>query len=280
MSEIERFKEEILKNYPRLTPDSPFRFECHHGLACFNACCGDVNIFLTPYDIIRLKQALGISSSEFLAKFTLAPFDKKLRYPIRLLKMNDDQKKTCPFVSEQGCTVYGDRPWACRMFPLGLASPSEEDKSVEDEFYFLLQESICQGFGGKREWTVGDWLKDQGITEYTKVGDLFKEITLHPFFREGKELKPQAMEMFHMVCYDIDKFRGFVFESSFLEKFEVAEDVRQAIKEDDVELLKFGFLWLRFALFGERTMILKEGVEQTVKRKMQDKVDQAKATGK
>ena len=60
MKEIEKLKETILKDYPRLTRDSEFSFACHPGVPCFNACCGDVNIFLTPYDIIRLKQKLGI----------------------------------------------------------------------------------------------------------------------------------------------------------------------------------------------------------------------------
>ena len=60
MRDIEKFKEEILKEYPRLSEDSSFTFACHPGVPCFNDCCGDVNIFLTPYDILRLKQALNM----------------------------------------------------------------------------------------------------------------------------------------------------------------------------------------------------------------------------
>jgi Fe-S-cluster containining protein len=264
LKEIEQFKEEILKNYPRLNRDSVFRFECHQGLSCFNACCGDVNIFLTPYDIIRLKNNLGISSSEFLSKYTISPFDKNLKYPIVLLRMKEDERKSCFFVGEEGCQVYPDRPWSCRMYPLGLASPSEDRSQAagetDEEFYFLLEESICKGFGEKKEWTISEWLKDQGITEYDDVGRSFKEITLHHFFREGNELSPQKMEMFFTVCYDIDKFRDFVFRSSFLDKFQVDNDTRNRIEKDDVELLKFGFKWLRFALFGEGTMQIKTDV--------------------
>ena len=124
--EIEKLKETILKEYPRLNLDSQFRFKCHKDVPCFNSCCGDVNIFLTPYDIIRLKNRLGITSGEFLAKYTISPFDENTKYPVILLKMEDNERKSCPFVSEAGCTVYEDRPWPCRMYPLGMASPKDE----------------------------------------------------------------------------------------------------------------------------------------------------------
>jgi len=53
MDSIQNLKEEIMKEYPRLTRDDTFTFACHPGVSCFNQCCRDVNIFLTPYDIIR-----------------------------------------------------------------------------------------------------------------------------------------------------------------------------------------------------------------------------------
>jgi len=49
-----------------LKPEDNFRFACHDGLECFTRCCRDTTIFLTPYDILRLKNALGISSETFL----------------------------------------------------------------------------------------------------------------------------------------------------------------------------------------------------------------------
>jgi Fe-S-cluster containining protein len=268
MREIERLKEEILKEYPRLSGDSSFTFECHRGVPCFNECCGDVNIFLTPYDIIRLKNNLGLTSGEFLKKYTLSPFDENLKYPVILLKMNDDKKKSCPFVSEDGCTVYPDRPWACRMYPLGLASPKEDHKQLNKEFYFLLKESICRGFEEKRKQTVDEWLADQGIEEYNRMGEYFKEITLHSFFQKGGNLDPKKVEMFFTVCYNIDKFREFVFQSSFFEKFVVDDAFKEKIKEDDVELLKLGYQWLRFALFGEKTMMVKEDVLEARKKEL------------
>jgi len=268
MNEVENLKHQILKEYPRLDLDSEFTFSCHPGVTCFNNCCGDVNIFLTPYDVIRLKNRLGISSTELLKKHTIAPMDKNLKYPVILLQMGSNEKKTCPFVADAGCTVYEDRPWACRMYPLGLASPGEDSDELDHEFYFLLKEGVCQGFNESKKQTVRGWLSEQGIAEYNEMGEYFKEITTHKFFRDGGQLTPDKVEIFFLAAYDVDRFRKFVFESSLLKKFIVDDDFLARIKEDDVEMLKFGFQWLRFALFGEPTMKVRTGVVEDKKKEL------------
>ena len=271
MNEIERFKEEVLKNYPRLTKEDKFTFACHPGVPCFNDCCADVNIFLTPYDIIRLKNHLKMDSQEFLAEHTIAPFDKNSKYPAILLKMREDEKKTCPFVTEKGCSVYEDRPWACRMFPLGLASPGDDGVHKDEPFYFLLQEKMCKGHNESQQWTIGQWLTNQGIDEYDKMGEKYKEITLHKFFQDGGKLPPDKMDMFHMVCNNVDKFRRFLFGTSFFEKFEVDEDLKKKMETDDLALLDFGYQWIRFAIFGEPTMKIREDAAEAAKKKMEEK---------
>jgi uncharacterized protein len=256
-NEIEKLKETILKEYPRLTKDSKFKFNCHKNVSCFNKCCSDVNIFLTPYDVLRLKNKLKISSQEFLDKYSFLPIDENQNHPVVMLKMNSDETKACPFVSNEGCTVYNDRPWPCRMYPLGVASPKSDLNDDEEEFYFMLEEPVCQGYQEDKEWNVDEWMTDQDVKEYSEMGELFKEISLHNFFSKGKHLDPAKLEMFFTVCYNIDKFREFVFDSTFLNRFVVEEEAIKKIKEDDKELLKFGFNWLKFCLFGEKTMKVK-----------------------
>jgi hypothetical protein len=89
---------------------------------------------------------------------------------------------------------------------------------------------------------------------------------MHPHFLAGKDLDPGPMEMFFLVCYNIDKFRRFVFESSFLNAFEVDAGTLDSIKKDDIELLKFGFKWLRFSIFKEKNMKIKEEIVEAKKR--------------
>lgn len=278
MKEIENLKKVILDEYPRLDENHKFCFKCYPGVSCFNDCCGDVNIFLTPYDILRARKNLGITTEEFLKNYTISPFDKNLKYPVVMLKMDDNDKKSCPFVTEHGCGIYEDRPWACRMYPLGLASPKKEEKGDVEEFYFILQEDVCRGFNETREQTISDWIRDQGIEDYNKMGEYFKEFTLHRFFQEGGNLPPEKIEMFFTACYNLDSFRRFLFGSSFFTKFEVSEDLIEKLKTDDVELMKFAFLWLRFAVFGEKTIEIKRDVaaakEAELRNKGEIKVEQ------
>jgi uncharacterized protein len=251
----EQLQERVLAEYPRLGPDDRFQFGCHPGVSCFNRCCRDVNIFLSPYDVLRLKQRLGITSGEFLDRYTLTPVQKDMRTPVVILRMQEDAEKTCPLVGEAGCTVYRDRPWPCRMYPLGLAAQKDTPDGWRGErFYFLLKEDECRGFDESRPWTVREWLDDQGMDAYDEWGEAYKELTLHPFFDGGGTLSPQKLHMFFTACYDLDRFREFVFGSTLLQRFEVDEDFVHEMRTDDEALLRFGFLWVRFALFGEPTV--------------------------
>jgi len=259
ISSLEQMKEAILKDAPRLTENDTFQFACGKNSPCFTQCCADVNIALTPYDVIRMRKYLGITSGEFLNRYTIVPFSKEQKFPFVLLKMRDNERKSCHFVGEEGCKIYADRPWACRMYPIGVASPAAEE---EEKFYFIINEDPCEGHGQGTKWSIASWMKDQGVDEYDASGEEFKEITLNPLFQQGGTLKPAHMDMLFMVLYDQDKFRRFVFESSFLGKFNLTESEIEAARDDDVELLRLGFRWLKFCLFGEKVLEVKEEVRQ------------------
>ena len=243
-----------------MTLDDQFTFHCGLKLDCFTECCRDVSIVLTPYDILRVKRALRVDSTEFLEKHTLPIFGAQQKFPLTILRMDPETKK-CPFVTEQGCQVYADRPWACRMYPLGVAKP-KNPTPADQPFYFVLHEELCHGHGLGQTHSVRDSIAEQGIEEYEMMGASFQELVLHDFWNHDAPLTPQQAEMFYMACYDLDRFRRFVFESRFLELFEIDEARVEALGSDDEELLEFGLLWLRFSLFGEKTMkIRKEVVE-------------------
>ena len=103
----------------RMEREHSFKFNCYPGVSCFTHCCQDITIVLTPYDILRLKRGIGISSDKFLEKYTIIIPKEKRLIPLVILKMNEEDKR-CPLVSQDGCTVYNDRPWPCRMYPLDV----------------------------------------------------------------------------------------------------------------------------------------------------------------
>lgn len=273
----EQLQEKILADSPRLGPDDTFKFACHPGISCFNKCCGDVNIFLSPYDVLRMKKRQDMTSGEFLDKYTLLPVQKGMKTPVVVLRMNDDEAKTCPFLTDKGCGIYSDRPWPCRMYPLGMAASKDTADGWRGErFYFLMREEGCEGLCEAKEWTVRQWLEDQGIDEYDEWGEAFKELTLHDFFETGGTLTPDKMHMLFVACYDLDKFREFVFESTLLDRFEVDEEFVREMRYNEESLLRFAFLWLRFSLFGEKTMKVKADVAEA----FQGSLDKRKMFGK
>ena len=94
----------------RLGSESRFKFKCHPGVECFTKCCRDINIILTPYDVIRLKNRLELSSEEFLALYTEPQMLEKTGLPVVTLKFlpeedKDSDGKLCPFVRENGCCL-------------------------------------------------------------------------------------------------------------------------------------------------------------------------------
>jgi len=251
--ERKELEEKILKEAPRLGRDDEFRFACHPGVVCFGDCCGDVNIVLTPYDVLRLKNRLGLTSGEFLDEYTILPFTKDQRIPAPLLRMRENEKKQCPFLTDEGCSVYEDRPWACRMYPLGYASPGAGNPEGS-EFWFLLEEEVCKGFDEDRVQTVREWIRGQGMEDYDEMGELYKQLAVKDYLETDKELDPRQMQMFFLGTYDLDRFRRFVFESTFLDRFDVPADEVERLKGDDGALMRFAFRFLRFSLFGKPTM--------------------------
>ena len=75
--------------------------------------------------------------------------------------------------------------------------------------------------------------------------------------------------MFYMASSDIDAFRQFVFNSSFLDRYAIAQEMREVLATDDEALLKLAFDWLRNVLFNEPTIGLKADVLQQAIAKAQ-----------
>ncbi|MBW2091628.1 MAG: YkgJ family cysteine cluster protein, partial [Deltaproteobacteria bacterium] len=236
-------KDKNQNNKAKLGLRDRFRFDCHPGVACFTKCCADINIFLGPYDVLRLKQRLGISSSEFLDEYAYLLSTQNQVIPLVVLKMSDNEKKTCPFVTPEGCQVYEDRPWPCRMYPL--------DMDADEKFAILADGESCLGLKEDKEMRIIEWLEDQGIMEYQRAYNYFTEIANHPKLAELDVTNPQVKSMIIMATYNLDKFREFIFQSSFLDIFDLDENFIEQLRVDDTELLRFGMDWIKFGLFGE-----------------------------
>lgn len=217
--------------------DSRFKFDCHGGLPCFGQCCRDINIFLAPFDVLRLRRKLGISSAEFLKKYTGELELPQVKFPLVYLNMNEEDQLKCPFVTARGCSVYEERPWSCRMAPVDIAGPGM--------YRFAFDREKCRGLNEAREWTVRDWMIAQEMDIYDEVEQTFKEIPFMVRFTGQDSLDRRIVQLFRLACYDADTFKDFILKNRFLlrEGGIDQESFRQSLK-DDVKLLKMGIQWL------------------------------------
>jgi len=238
----------------QMSYNTRFKFDCHKGVKCFTKCCRGIDIMLTPYDILTMRTRLELTSQEFLAIFTDLKLLEKGDLPIVTMKLLDDERRSCPFVRDgQGCIIYEDRPTTCRYYPLGVGSlsyASEQDNA--EEFFFTVKEDHCLGFEEEKEWTVAEWREDQGVDLRDKVNAGWTDLIVRKKSVPASiKLSEQSKQMFFLACYNIDRFREFIFESTFLKRYEIDAARIEEIRADDVKLLQFGFDWMKTVLFGE-----------------------------
>ncbi|HDZ89136.1 MAG TPA: YkgJ family cysteine cluster protein [Deltaproteobacteria bacterium] len=233
----------------RMDVEHVFQFNCGTYVPCFTECCQDITIVLSPYDVLRLKNALNLHSEEFIDRHTVVLRREKLLIPMVVLKMNEDDKQ-CPFVTEQGCTVYPDRPWPCRMYPLNM--------NDDGTFSLITDSSRCKGLEQDEKNRISNWLIEQGVPMYDEMNHLFAQVTT-PLKAQDLDIdNPKIYQMTFMALYNIDKFRDFVFKSTFLDRFELDDLTIEKLKRNDVDLLKFAFDWIKFGIFGQKTLRVKE----------------------
>jgi len=244
----------------KLTLDSRLKFSCHPGVPCFTACCHNIKIILTPYDILKLRQRLNIPAYEFITEYTQPTYLEKTDMPGVQIKLREDTGG-CPFVTPEGCTVYADRPSACRYYPVGMADFHEggTDDAEEEKFFFIVKEPHCKGFEEDKEWTVREWRQDQGVDVRDEMNkEWLRLIMRRKSFGHQASMSEAAKRMFFMASTDLDSFRNFIFNSSFLDTYEVDEKTLQEIKENDEALMLFSFRYLANTLFGAQGMKIKK----------------------
>jgi hypothetical protein len=248
------------------------QFSCHKGIGCWNACCSNIDISLTPYDIIRLKKHLGISSTEFLREYTV-PYEME-KDGIAGVKFRPVENGTaCRFMKPEGCSVYEDRPTACRYYPVALLSMRKQDEYTDSQSYAIVKEDHCKGHEENRTLTIAEYRQEQGVVEYDEMARGWRQLVL-----KKKSAGPaigapslKSRQLFFMACYDIDTFRDFVESEAFGKLFKIGAEEKAMLMADDVELLQFSFRFLKQVLFGEQSIELDEQASQERLKKWQER---------
>jgi uncharacterized protein len=237
---------QLPKHVNRIENDECFSFSCHPGVDCFTDCCRQLELALTPYDILRLKQETNLHSDTFLDRYVIREQDPDEAFPRFYLTMVDDGQASCIFVSKQGCTVYPGRPGACRTYPMGRATIRQDDHSMQ-EFFVLLKEKHCHGFLEEETQTAKKYCLEQGLQPYNEVNDRVAALLQHEKIRGGRQLTAKETELFVLALYNLDSFREQL-EAGGLPNQEQYNARKEAFKDDE-HLLLFAVDWLDGILF-------------------------------
>ena len=146
--------------------DDTFDFQCQQ---CGGCCMHRGDILLTGWDVFKAAKYLGISTGEFLEKYTKRSLGNFSKMPIVLLKCEDNG--FCPFLKfdylDDGkfkCTINPAKPGACASHPIGMVSSMDmqnldENGLPEIKTSFIKVTQCEQSKGHNELHVVRDWMK-------------------------------------------------------------------------------------------------------------------------
>jgi Fe-S-cluster containining protein len=231
----------------RLAKDETFNFACHKGVSCFTECCRMLELALTPYDVLRLRRATGLSSVALHEKYIIMEQDPGEPFPRFYLTMVDDGRASCVYVTEAGCSVYGHRPAACRTYPLGRAVVRHDDNTLEEHFV-LMKENHCRGFSESPQQNADSYSEDQQLRPYNSFNDKVSQILQHQTLRQGFIPSQKQVQLFTLALYDIDNFRAQL-ENDQIDSLSFNADEKRKYADDEL-LLDFAIDWITKELFS------------------------------
>ena len=180
-------------NYRKIEPDEAFGFRC----TLSGNCCRNMEIFINPYDVLRLAKALGTTTTEIIGSHLLFLENKEqgLRKPV----LGAAREGVCAFNLERKCSIHRDRPLSCRLFP--IARREEE---------FLVQEAdYCKGLLQDRRITLRDYLEGEEAGIYLELSGKY-----HRLLKEASasadlaKSDPWLLQLFYLVLFDYDQVFG------------------------------------------------------------------------
>ena len=236
----------------QIHPGETFHFRCHTNIACFNQCCRNLNLFLYPFDVLRLKQRLNMSSDAFIDRYVNIIMREGHHFPEVLLRMDDQHDSACPFVTADGCRIYEDRPHTCRIFPLEQGALYNAGSNTTTPVYIFRPPEFCKGPEEDHPLTLDDWTRDQGADIYSQMtlrwANVRRLFQNNPWGSEGFEGAKGRMAF--MAAYNIDRFREFVFNSTFIKRYRIKPKLVKQLHATDKALLSFAFEWIEFFVWG------------------------------
>lgn len=173
-----------------LADSDPIQLACGADGCASNCCKNGPHIILNPYEISMICKATGLSYEDLL---DIVETDRVNGFPLVMLPRDP----ACHFWTATGCRIYGARPLACRLFPLGRVF--ENDRS----YIVLPERNMCAGLVPSTGRDLADYLRQQETKIFIEMSDHWID-----FVSEIERLplpdKPVTSVAFHMLVYSPD----------------------------------------------------------------------------
>lgn len=243
--------EPLPDNFRQVNQDQQFCFSCHPAVPCFTECCRQLDLALSPYDVLRLKGRLQMHSGTFLDQYVIVETDGRAVFPRCYLTMVDDGRASCVFVSARGCTVYEDRPGACRAYPIGRGASRKNKQEQTTERFVLVEEAHCRGFAESTYHTPRNYLREQGLNGYSRFDDAVMSLLHHEKVRDGFCPNRRQLDQYIMALYNLDLFRQEISAGRISMHRPLSPGEIQGLAGSEEQLLLLGINWLKQEFFAE-----------------------------
>ncbi len=126
-------------------------------------CCHGHQIFVCPWELVRLAQGLGLGAAEFRARHTDCG-GTRLIFAGAALEHGPDSHRGKPACSlydpSRGCSAHPHRPLVCRLYPLGRER--RQGRTIYHQIGGQLPcFALCPTVGELPALSVGDYIASQ-----------------------------------------------------------------------------------------------------------------------
>jgi Fe-S-cluster containining protein len=173
-----------------LEPADQVQLACGTAGCSSNCCMNGPHIILNPYEIALICRAAGMSYEDLL---DIVETDRVNGFPLVMLPRDP----ACHFWTERGCRIYGARPLACRLFPLGRVFENGHS------FIILPDRNRCTGLVPAPVRRLVDYLREQDTETQVSMADAWIAFVTDMELLHFPD-KPVTSVAFHMLVYSPD----------------------------------------------------------------------------
>lgn len=199
-NDLKNLKNEFSTDHTILALDDTFSFTCSRCNGCCTYKPGDIVVgvpILSLYDVIRISRSLNMDTTDFIRSYTEMDHDASLGNQLSLRYIGLEEEKRCPFLSETGCSIHENKPFACRLFPI--------KRVITDDFtVFAIPKKLdgCNVGSGKKH-TLRKWLNNADLNpyfDYYRNWNILDDLDREKFIKTPNE----CQYTFRVSMYDID----------------------------------------------------------------------------